>query len=206
VNSRGTALWVKICGMTTPEAVAAALAAGADAIGFVFAESARRVTPAFACQLAAPARGRARCVAVTRHPQQIEVEEILAVFRPDALQSDAGDFEHLRLPESLEHLPVVRAWRAGDAVPARLLFEGSVSGAGRTCDWDRAAEVARRAQLVLAGGLNARNVATAIAAVRPFGVDVSSGVEARPGLKDPAEINRFVNAARTAHAALQEPI
>lgn len=198
-------MWVKICGMTTPEAVEAALAAGADAIGFVFAESARRVTAAFACQLAAPARGRARCVAVTRHPEQAQVEEILAVLRPDALQSDAGDFAHLRLPETLERLPVIRAWRPGDALPPRLLFEGSISGAGRTCDWDRAAEVACRAQLVLAGGLDARNVATAIASVRPFGVDVSSGVETRPGLKDPAEINRFVNAARTAHAALQEP-
>lgn len=201
----GGSLWVKICGLTTPEAVEAALAAGADAIGFVFAESARRVTSAWARELAAPARGRARCVAVTRHPQQTQVEEILTVFRPDALQSDAGDFEHLRLPETLERLPVVRAWHAGEALPPRLLFEGTESGAGRTCDWDRAAEVARRAQLVLAGGLDAGNVATAIASVRPFGVDVSSGVEARPGVKDPAEINRFVNAARMAHAALQEP-
>ena len=205
MSSPRVALWVKICGMTTPEAVEAALAAGADAIGFVFAESARRVTTALARQLAAPVRGKARCVAATRHPEQAQVEEILAVLRPDALQSDAGDFGHLRLPETLERLPVVRAWRAGDALPPRLLFEGSISGAGRTCDWDRAAEVARRAQLVLAGGLDARNVATAIASVRPFGVDVSSGVETRPGLKDPAEINRFVNAARTAHAALQEP-
>ena len=205
MSSPSVAMWVKICGLTTPAAVEAALAAGADAIGFVFAESPRRVTTTLACQLAAPARGRARCVAVTRHPQQNEVEEILAVFRPDALQTDAGDFEHLRLPETLERLPVVRPWRAGDALPPRPLFEGSVSGAGRTCDWGRAAEVARRAQLVLAGGLDAGNVATAIASVRPFGVDVSSGVEARSGVKDPAEINRFVNAARTARAALQEP-
>ena len=198
-------LWIKICGMTTPEAVEAALAAGADAIGFVFAESPRRVTVALARRLAGPARGKARCVAVTRHPGQHEVDEIVAVFRPDLLQSDAGDFERLRLPETLERLPVVRGLSAGDTLPQRLLFEGAASGTGRTCDWDGAAQVARRAQLVLAGGLDPRNVAAAIAAVRPFGVDVSSGVEASPGVKDPSEINRFVSAARAARAALQEP-
>ena len=201
-----TSLWIKICGMTTPEAVEAALAAGADAIGFVFAESPRRVTVALARRLAGPARGKARCVAVTRHPGQHEVDEIVSVFRPDLLQSDARDFERLRLPETLERLPVLRGLSAGDALPPRLLFEGAASGTGRTCDWDSAARVARRAQLVLAGGLDPHNVAAAIAVVQPFGVDVSSGVEASPGVKDPREINRFVSAARAARAALQEPL
>ncbi len=198
-------MWIKICGMTTSEGVEAALAAGADAIGFVFAASPRRVTVELACRLAECARGKVRCVAVTRHPGQPLVDEILRGFRPDVLQSDAADLEHLRLPDTLERLPVVRAWRAGQPLPARLLFEGAASGAGRTCDWDSAAEAARRAQLVLAGGLTAGNVAAAIAAVVPFGVDVSSGVEARPGVKSPEQINRFVTAARAALAALQEP-
>lgn len=199
-------MWIKVCGITTPEAVAAALSAGADAIGFVFAESPRRVTVALARRLAEPARGKIRCVAVTRHPGQEEVDEIVSAFRPDLLQSDAQDFARLRLPEGLGRLPVLRDWRAGEALPSRLLFEGEVSGAGCMCDWSRAAEAARQAQVVLAGGLNPGNVAAAIAAVGPFGVDVSSGVEARPGVKDPREINRFVTAARTACAALQEPI
>jgi phosphoribosylanthranilate isomerase len=86
-----------------------------------------------------------------------------------------------------------------------LLFEGAVSGAGRTCDWEAAAEVARRSELVLAGGLDPANVAAAIAAVRPFGVDVSSGVEAHPGVKDPQAVERFVKAARMGRAAVQEP-
>lgn len=197
------ALWIKICGMTTPEAVEAALAAGADAIGFVFAESPRRVTAALARRLAEPVRGRVRCVAVTRHPDQHAVDEILSVLRPDVLQSDAQDFERLRLPETLERLPVLRGLSAAESLPLRLLFEGAASGAGRTCDWDSAAQMARRAQLVLAGGLDPRNVAAAIAAVQPFGVDVSSGVEASPGVKDPRQIDRFVSAAR---AAFQEPI
>jgi phosphoribosylanthranilate isomerase len=77
-----------------------------------------------------------------------------------------------------------------------VLFEGPVSGVGSTSDWNSAAQLARTTQLVLAGGLNATNVADAIAAVRPFGVDVSSGVEAAPGIKDPAKIHEFVRRAR----------
>ena len=80
----------------------------------------------------------------------------------------------------------------------RILFEGPVSGIGSTSDWHSAAQLARSTQLVLAGGLNATNVADAIAAVRPFGVDVSSGVEASPGVKDPARIHEFVRRARAA--------
>ncbi len=190
-------LWIKICGMTSPEAVSAALDAGVDAIGFVFAESPRRVTPAVAAHLAAPARGRVLCTAVTRHPTQSDVDAILDQFAPDIFQTDAEDLAALKMPPELSVLPVFREWPRGDrALPARLLFEGPRSGAGRTCDWDAAARLARRTQLVLAGGLNPDNVAAARTAVRPFGVDVSSGVEERPGIKSPARIGRFVAAAR----------
>jgi phosphoribosylanthranilate isomerase len=192
-------MWIKICGMTTPDAVAAALDAGADAIGFVFAESVRRVNPAIATRLAASARGRVRCVAVTRHPSQHEIDEILGGFRPDVLQTDAADLPGLKLPRELELLPVLRREPdASAALPPRVLFEGGASGTGVTCDWTAAGRVARRSQLVLAGGLNPRNVAAAIAEVVPFGVDVSSGVESRPGVKSPSEIASFVLAARGA--------
>lgn len=192
-------MWIKICGMTSPAAVAAALEARADAIGFVFAESARRLTSGQAVRLAQPARARLRCVAVSRHPSQAQLDEILEVFAPDVLQSDWSDFARLRLPAALELLPVVRAGEERPRVlPQRLLFEGPVSGSGRASDWSEAAPLARRAQLVLAGGLNDGNVAAAIAAVRPFGVDVSSGVETGPGVKSPEEIVKFVAAARAA--------
>src|SRR5215472_11243265 len=102
-------MWIKICGMTTPDAIATALEAGADAIGFVFAESPRQVTPEAAARLARPARGRVRCVAVTRHPKQPALDEMLRVFRPDVLQTDQADLAGLRLPPALELLPVVRA-------------------------------------------------------------------------------------------------
>jgi phosphoribosylanthranilate isomerase len=197
-------MWIKICGMTTPEAIAAALAAPVDAIGFVFADSPRQLTLEDAVALAAPARGRIRCVAVTRHPSQRHLDDILAAFRPDVLQTDVDDLAALRLPQELELLPVFRGWDASPGrLPARLLFEGPTSGSGTPCDWTTAQRVARRTQLVLAGGLDADNVATAIAAVRPFGVDVSSGVEERPGVKDPAEVVRFAAAARDAFAMIQ---
>ncbi len=193
-------MWIKICGMTTPEAVAASVAAHVDAIGFVFAHSPRRLSPQLARELAAPARGRVRCVAVTRHPTQAALEEILAVFEPDILQTDAADLQALRLPAALELLPVVRAGETPppEQLPARIVFEGPMSGIGVAADWLAAREFARRTQLVLAGGLSSGNVAAAIAAVRPFGVDVSSGVEERPGVKSPPAIIEFVAAVRAA--------
>ena len=198
-------MWIKICGITTPAAVAAALAAPVAAIGFVFADSPRQLTLADAVALAEPARGRVRCVAVTRHPSQRHLDDVLAVFRPDVLQTDAEDLRALRLPKQLELLPVFRDQDVPQSkLPARLLFEGLASGSGTPCDWTTAQRVARRTQLVLAGGLDADNVAAAISAVRPFGVDVSSGVEERPGVKSPAEIARFAAAARNAFEMIQQ--
>jgi phosphoribosylanthranilate isomerase len=194
-------MWIKICGMTSAAAVAAALEARVDAIGFVFASSLRELAPETAAALARPARGRVRCVAVTHHPTQNAIDEILKVFAPDVLQSDTEDLARLRLPPGLETLPVVRADGAPpEPLPARILFEGPVSGRGVVSDWRAAAGLARRTQLLLAGGLNEANVAAAIDQAQPFGVDVSSGVEERPGVKSPAAIMRFVAAARAAGA------
>jgi phosphoribosylanthranilate isomerase len=199
-------MWIKICGMTTAAAVSAALEAQVDAIGFVFSDSVRRLTPQTAAALARPARGRLRCVAVVRHPAQSEVDEIVATFKPDLLQTDAADFATLRLPARLTRLPVVRAGaRLPAALPARVLFEGPASGTGILSDWNAARILARRTELVLAGGLHSGNVAAALAAVQPFGVDVSSGVEAEPGVKSAAEILKFVAAVATASAARDSP-
>jgi phosphoribosylanthranilate isomerase len=194
-------MWIKICGITTPDAIAAAVEAGADALGFVFAESPRQLTPEAATQLARAVRGRVRCVAVTRHPTQRAVDEILQVFRPELLQTDLTDLGPLTLPTTLELLPVVRSSSAAPArPPPRILFEGPTSGSGVASDWAAARGLAARTELVLAGGLDSANVAAAVAAVRPFGVDVSSGVEARPGVKNPLKILEFVSAARAAAA------
>lgn len=192
-------MFVKICGLTTPEGVAAALDAGADALGFVFAPSVRRVTPTAAAALAAPARGRAMCIAVTLHPTAEEVEEILDVFAPDLLQTDLADAAVLSPRARARLLPVLREGAALPVpLPARVLYEGAVSGTGRTADWALAHAVARRTEALLAGGLNPDNVAEAIRNVRPWGVDVSSGVESAPGVKSPTKISAFLAAARAA--------
>lgn len=196
--------WIKICGLTNAAGVAAALAAGVDAIGFVLAPSVRRVTAQRAAELARTVRRQLSCVAVMQHPEQSEVDEVVRELRPDMLQSDLGDFARLHLPQRIARLPVVRASQAAPAeYPARLLFEGERSGSGETADWTQAALLARQTRLVLAGGLNAGNVGAAIRAVRPFGVDTSSGVESQPGVKSEEKIMEFVRAARAAFAELE---
>jgi phosphoribosylanthranilate isomerase len=191
--------YIKICGMTTPVAVNTALACEVDAIGFVFAESVRQVSTQRANELAAPARNRIACVAVTRHPTRAQIEEILREFRPDILQTDIEDIGALDLPPSLSVLPVMRPGSTATCtLPGRVLFEGPMSGTGQTTDWEVAADLARGCQLILAGGLNPLNVGIAVRRVHPFGVDVSSGVEDQPGVKSPDKIEKFVSAARVA--------
>jgi phosphoribosylanthranilate isomerase len=197
------ALWIKICGVTDSAAVTAALQAGVDAIGFVLSPSPRQLHAAHAARLAAPARGRALCIAVTRQPSQQLLDDIARDFEPDGWQTDINDLTVLRVPRQLPILPVLRSGSpALESPPRRFLFEGPVSGQGVTGDWDEAARLATQSQLILAGGLTPDNVAAAIAAVRPFGVDVSSGVEERPGKKSPELIAAFVARARAAHEQL----
>jgi len=197
-------MFVKLCGMNSEAAVSAALEAGADALGFVLAPSVRRVSPTEARRLAAPARGRVCCVAVMLHPTAAEVGEVMQDFAPDALQTDLAD-------EAMLSLEAIRIWwpvlRSGLALPTllprRVLFEGPVSGVGEAADWTMARSLASTTQLILAGGLHSGNVATAIRAVQPIGVDVSSGIESSPGRKCATRIHEFVRAARAAAAENQ---
>lgn len=203
-------VFVKICGMNSAEAVQAAVAAGADAVGFVFAPSPRQVSPEQAAALAGLVPPGLLRVAVMRHPLPEQWQEVASVFRPDWLQTDAADFAGLKLPAGVASLPVYRDVPELDAAAvargSRVLFESAESGAGRAPDWHRARSIASRAQLLLAGGLDPRNVATAIREVRPWGVDVSSGVESVRGVKDPAKISAFVTAVRRAEAELGDVV
>ena len=194
--------FVKICGVTTEEAMDAAVSAGADAIGFVFhAESPRNLAPRRAATLARGLPRGVLCVAVTLQPKQALVDRILEELTPDIWQSDAADFASLRIPASIERWPVLRQWTAGSKRPGRVLFESPSSGGGSRADWSTASVMARTSELILGGGLDASNVGDAIAAVRPFGVEVSSGVERAPGVKDAQRIREFVVAARIGRQA-----
>jgi phosphoribosylanthranilate isomerase len=197
-------MWIKICGMTSADAIAAAALAEVDAIGFVFAPSPRQVTPGQAAQLAALAPSGMLRVAVAQHPLQLKVDEICRILKPDYFQTDVEDLRELKIPPHIKVLPVVRFGRKTPSpLPPRMLFEGPSSGVGELADWGRAAELARQTDVILAGGLCSDNVGEAIHAVRPFGVDVSSGVEDAPGIKDPEKIAAFVRAARAAAARME---
>lgn len=195
-------VWVKICGLTNAESLQAAIEAGADAVGFVFVASPRRLLPGAAARLVAQVPPGILRVAVMRHPLPGEWDEVARVVRPDWLQTEAGDFRTLQLPPGIEALPVYRDLPGLDSAALgrepRALFEAPASGTGEAPDWDRAARLAPLTRLVLAGGLTPENVGEAIRRVRPWGVDVSSGVEATRGTKDPERIRAFIAAVRRA--------
>ena len=137
------------------------------------------------------------------HPTNDEWRVVLDVFRPDILQTDLADFARLEVPAGIGRWPVLREGTVPDdaAWPEVFVYEGSASGAGQTVDWQQAARHAKCGKMVLAGGLGIDNVAAAISAVAPFGVDVSSGVESAPGRKDAAKISAFIDAVKAARSA-----
>lgn len=200
-------IFIKICGLTTVDSIHAAIEAGADAVGFVFAASPRRLMPEDAADLSVHVPPGILRVAVMRHPLPEEWDEVADIVRPDWLQTEARDFAALKLPAGVGALPVYRDMPGLDtgalAREDRALFEAPSSGTGQAPDWERARGLATLTRLVLAGGLSPDNVAAAIRRVRPWGVDVSSGVEASRGVKDPARIAAFVAAVRRAEQELE---
>ncbi len=193
-------VFVKICGLRDATCVAAAVDAGANAVGFVFAESARRISPAEARNIADGVPVHVRRVAVMRHPSNDEWQSVLEQFAPDVLQTDAGDFGSLDIPDDVIRWPVIRqgSGQSTPEVPDVFVYEGPKSGAGETVDWAQARIVSEQGRMILAGGLDAANVGTAIRTVRPWGVDASSGLESSPGKKDVELIRQFIVAVRAA--------
>ncbi|NNM21584.1 MAG: phosphoribosylanthranilate isomerase [Gammaproteobacteria bacterium] len=188
---------IKICGVTSAEIVDTAVAEGVDAIGFVFAESPRQVDTALAAGLMQRLPPWVAAVAVTRHPPA-GFSDVLAQLAPAWWQSDRRDLENVILPPGVRSIPVIREGEDTADLPPWFVYEGAQSGRGTTVDWSRAAQLAQRGRMILAGGLNAANVAAAIRTVRPWAVDVSSGVETAPGRKCATLIREFVAAVRQA--------
>ncbi len=212
---------VKICGLKTPATVDAAV--GADMVGFVhFAESPRHLAFDAIASLIAHAGGRAETCVLLVDPGP-EAIEAAAETGADWLQLHGRESaEAVRAARAATGLRVMKALPIATqadlgtvaeyaAVADRLLLDarppagaGRPGGLGRAFDWSVLAEIDRRRPFMLAGGLTAENVGAGIQATRPFGVDVSSGVEVAPGVKDAAMIEAFVAAVRTAESAEQE--
>jgi phosphoribosylanthranilate isomerase len=195
-------VFVKICGLRAIEDVDAAIDAGADAVGFVFAKSVRRISAAQAAAISRNVPPHIKRVAVMMHPANDEWQAVLQAFSPNVLQTDADDFAALDVPAFVEGWPVYREGGAVPDTPGTYVYEGQKSGQGKMVDWTQAAGIASDGNMILAGGLAAENVAAAVAVVRPFGVDVSSAVESAPGQKDARLIKEFITAVRAAEKNL----
>lgn len=196
---------VKICGISEIETALVAAEAGADAIGLVFAPSQRRVSVAQARAISAAMPPFVNRVGVFADEVPSRVEEVVTACGLDVIQLHGDE-----PPEVCAELrmPILKAIRVKDAsslevmgayhVAAFLLdtyVAGVAGGSGRPFDWDLAAQAARSARIVLSGGLTPDNVQEALSRVRPYGVDVSSGVETN-GRKDPQKIRAFVARVR----------
>jgi phosphoribosylanthranilate isomerase len=210
---------VKICGIKTPAHLDAAIAAGASHCGLVFfPPSPRNVSLEAAADLAAHARSRVTVVVLMVDAADDFIRAVAGQVAPDMLQLHGSETpERIKQIRTLSGLPVIKAVpvatkedvlaaRAYDGVADLILFDAKTpsvqvdalpGGNGLSFDWSVLAPVKGRMRFALSGGLTPDNVAEAIAATQPKLVDVSSGVESAPGVKDAALIRRFIAAART---------
>lgn len=200
-------MFVKICGVVTPADAIASVDAGADAIGLNFcAVSPRRIDPARAREIADAVRGDVLIVGVFRDHLAHEVIEIAEEVGLEAAQLHGNETPSTSRAVHAEVPILIRAMAAADPEVTTIADHGADivhldapnPGSGLTFDWSLVGDVGRRHRLLLAGGLRPSNVADAIAAVRPWGVDVASGVESAPAVKDHAAVAAFVAAARAA--------
>ena len=191
--------FVKICGLRERATIDVAVEAGASALGFVFwPRSVRYLDPAAAREACKGLGDDVLRVAVCLHPTRDEWQRIVDDFAPDVVQTDAADFEQLDVPVGIVRWPVLREGCGDPPATGTFVYEGGKSGAGEPVDWRMARAIGENRQMILAGGLAPDNIATAIDAAAPWGVDVSSGVESAPGQKDPDRIRAFIRAARAA--------
>lgn len=200
---------VKICGITTLEDARHAAACGADALGFVFYPgSPRFIDPDRARRIIAELPPFVVSVGLFVNEPQARIREMAEYCGLNAIQLHGDETPDLCINPPYRVLKALRLAAETDPddlarfpVSALLLdacVPGQYGGTGQRCDWDLAAKLATRYTVVLAGGLKPDNVAEAVRQVRPYGVDVSSGVEAAPGRKDPEKVAQFIRMAKEA--------
>lgn len=212
-------LQIKICGLKTPEAVTAVLNHGASHIGFIFfPKSPRHLQPAEAAHLAVLARERAKVVAVTVDADDAQLDEIVSVLQPDILQLHGHETPERVLQVKQRYgLPVIKAFSIRESadfenvaaykgIADRFLFDAKApkgselpGGNGVAFDWDLLKQRIDLGNYMLSGGLNAGNIAQALAKTGCFAIDISSGVESEPGKKDIKLIDAFFEAVKHAN-------
>lgn len=198
-------LFVKLCGIKTEADLEAAVQVGADAVGFVLTPSPRQISLSQAANLNRMLPDHVLGVAVFHKPSPDLLLRAEEVVGPALFQSEPATLAGLQ-PDRL--LPVVvdggemgRRIDEAAATTTRewvLVDSSARGGTGRPVRWERLAQLATSAKMILAGGLDQENVAEVVSGVRPYGVDVSSGIEKAPGVKDPERMRSFVAAARSA--------
>ena len=211
---------IKICGLKSEEAVDRAVALGASHAGFIFfPKSPRNIDPADAGRLADRARERAKIVAVTVNAENDDLDEIVSLLAPDILQLHGGESpERVLTVKAIYGLPVMKAFsvrEAGDlkkiepyiGIADRFLFDAKPpagselpGGNGVAFDWTLMHLLDGGVDYMLSGGLNSGNVGEALRLTGARGLDVSSGVERAPGVKDLGLMDQFFAAVRTAEA------
>jgi phosphoribosylanthranilate isomerase len=203
-------MFVKICGITSEEDALLATALGADAVGFVFAPSSRQIQPVQAHDIVRRLPPDVLTVGVFRDAAPQRVVEICHQVGLGAAQlhghESVDDVRYVRERVAL----VIKAFPAGSPALAdvaryavdAVLVDSATPGSGQVFDWALAEGAPLGRRVILAGGLTPENVGAAITRVRPWGVDVSSGVEASPGRKDARKVRAFVEAARAAAPAV----
>lgn len=212
---------VKICGLKSEEAVDRAVARGATHIGFIFfPKSPRNIEPAAAGELADRVRGHVKIVAVTVDADTDDLDEIVDQVKPDYLQLHGSESpERLLMLKALYGLPIIKAFsvrEAGDleqiepyiGIADRVLFDAKPpkgsdlpGGNGVSFDWTILQPLDANVNYMLSGGLNAENVGEALALTKARAIDISSGVESAPGIKDVGLIDAFFDAVEKAGAS-----
>ena len=205
---------IKICGLTRVEDVQAAITIGADAIGFVFTASPRRISIDKAIELSAYVPKGVLRVGLFLDQDKSEIERVTRSVSLDILQFHGSETEQFCSSFDMPWLKAVAMEHAGSLKAAEKAFPGAYGllldshskggrgGSGKSFDWSLSRPAAK--PVWLAGGLSADNVRQAILAVRPFAVDVSSGVESEPGIKDAPRMEAFVRAVRDAENELDK--